>query len=78
MAGEDEYDSTASPAPVPAYTAGLREKTGPLRIGYLKDALLHPGLWVADSSRFPSNIGVNPQHSICAMAWTTAERIAAG
>ena len=44
MAGEDEYDSTASPAPVPAYSAGLQEKTGPLRIGYLKDALQHPGL----------------------------------
>ncbi|MBS1567133.1 MAG: Asp-tRNA(Asn)/Glu-tRNA(Gln) amidotransferase subunit GatA [Bacteroidetes bacterium] len=44
MAGADEYDSTVSTAPVPAYSAGLAEKSGPLRIGYLKDALEHPGL----------------------------------
>lgn len=36
-----------------------------------------PGLWVADSSPFPTNLGVNPQHTICAFAWTVAERIAA-
>ena len=35
-----------------------------------------PGLWVADSSPFPTNLGVNPQHTICAWAWTVAERIA--
>ncbi|GMV43909.1 MAG: hypothetical protein AMXMBFR64_56250 [Myxococcales bacterium] len=37
-----------------------------------------PGLWVADSSPFPTNLGVNPQHTICAFAWTVAERVAAG
>jgi len=44
MAGADDFDSTVSPAPVPAYSAGLQEKTGPLRIGYFADALQHPGL----------------------------------
>jgi choline dehydrogenase-like flavoprotein len=34
------------------------------------------GFYVADSSVFPSNLGVNPQHSICAFAWLTAENIA--
>ena len=34
------------------------------------------GLYVADSSVFPTNLGVNPQHSIAAIAWATAERIA--
>lgn len=35
-----------------------------------------PGLYVLDSSVFPTNMGVNPQHSICAMSWLAAERIA--
>jgi len=35
-------------------------------------------LYVADSSVFPTNIGVNPQTSIIALAWLCAERIAAG
>lgn len=44
MAGADEFDSTVSPAPVPAYSAGLGETPAPLRIGYFEDALQHPGL----------------------------------
>jgi choline dehydrogenase-like flavoprotein len=36
-----------------------------------------PGLFVLDSSVFPTNIGVNPQHSIAGIAWVYAERIAA-
>jgi choline dehydrogenase-like flavoprotein len=36
-----------------------------------------PGLYVTDSSVFPTNLGVNPQHSICAISWLAAERIAA-
>jgi choline dehydrogenase-like flavoprotein len=36
-----------------------------------------PGLHVVDSSIFPTNIGVNPQHSIAGVAWVLAERIAA-
>jgi choline dehydrogenase-like flavoprotein len=35
-----------------------------------------PGLYVTDSSVFPTNLGVNPQHSICAVSWLAAERIA--
>lgn len=35
-----------------------------------------PGLYVADSSIFPTNMGVNPQHSISAVAWLIAEGIA--
>jgi choline dehydrogenase-like flavoprotein len=35
-----------------------------------------PGLFVVDSSLFPTNIGVNPQHSIMAIAMHGAQRIA--
>ncbi|MEB2313467.1 MAG: GMC family oxidoreductase [Sorangiineae bacterium] len=35
-----------------------------------------PGLYVFDSSVFPTNLGVNPQHTICAVAWLAAERLA--
>lgn len=35
-----------------------------------------PGLYVADGSIFPTTIGVNPQHTICGLAWHVAERIA--
>jgi choline dehydrogenase-like flavoprotein len=34
------------------------------------------GLYVTDSSVFPTNLGVNPQHSICALSWLAAENIA--
>lgn len=34
-------------------------------------------LWVVDSSVFPTNLGVNPQHSIMAMSRLAASRIAA-
>lgn len=33
-----------------------------------------PGLYVIDSSVFPTNLGVNPQHTISALAWLCAER----
>jgi choline dehydrogenase-like flavoprotein len=35
-----------------------------------------PGLYVTDSSVFPTNMGVNPQHSISAVSWLVAERLA--
>ncbi|HUF67127.1 MAG TPA: GMC family oxidoreductase [Longimicrobiales bacterium] len=35
-----------------------------------------PGLYVVDSSVFPTNLGVNPQHTIMAIAMYGAERIA--
>jgi choline dehydrogenase-like flavoprotein len=34
------------------------------------------GLWVVDSSVFPTNLGVNPQHSIMGMSRLAATRIA--
>jgi choline dehydrogenase-like flavoprotein len=34
------------------------------------------GLYVMDASVFPTNIGVNPQHAICGLAWVMAERLA--
>jgi cholesterol oxidase len=33
------------------------------------------GLWVADASLMPDNIGVNPQHTIMAMAMQVAEEV---
>lgn len=35
-----------------------------------------PGLHVLDASVFPTNLGVNPQHTIAALAWLAAERLA--
>lgn len=34
------------------------------------------GLYVFDSSVFPTNMGVNPQHTICAVSWLASERLA--
>ena len=34
-----------------------------------------PGLFVADSSVFPTNLGVNPQHTISAVAFLLAEQL---
>jgi choline dehydrogenase-like flavoprotein len=34
------------------------------------------GVWVVDASVFPTNLGVNPQHAIMALAMLLAERIA--
>jgi choline dehydrogenase-like flavoprotein len=35
-----------------------------------------PGLYVMDASALPTNLGVNPQHSIMAFAFRGAERLA--
>ncbi|MFW6197734.1 MAG: GMC oxidoreductase [Myxococcota bacterium] len=37
-----------------------------------------PGLYVLDSSIFPTNMGVNPQHTIGAIAWLLSESLAGG
>jgi choline dehydrogenase-like flavoprotein len=34
------------------------------------------GLYLTDSSVFPTNMGVNPQHGICALSWLACERLA--
>lgn len=44
MAGKDNYDSTASSKPVPAYSKELSTKGKNFRIAYLKDCLENPGL----------------------------------
>lgn len=36
-----------------------------------------PGLYVMDASALPTNLGVNPQHSIMGVVWRAAERLAA-
>jgi choline dehydrogenase-like flavoprotein len=36
----------------------------------------YEGLWVADASAIPTNLGVNPQHTIMAHAGVVAERAA--
>lgn len=44
MAGQDEYDSTASSKPVPAYSKELKNTPAKLRIAYIKDCLENEGL----------------------------------
>lgn len=44
MSGMDEYDSTVSSKPVPAYSKEINKNTPKFRIGYLKDCLESPGL----------------------------------
>lgn len=45
IAGADEFDSTVSDQPVPAYADELEKKhPAPARIAYFKEALTHPGL----------------------------------
>lgn len=54
MAGEDEFDSTVSSKPVPAYSKLIERKeiesqeivkaNNPKRIAYFKETLFHPGL----------------------------------
>ena len=48
MAGEDEFDSTVSNKPVPAYSKEISKEiekaTSPKKIAYFKETLFHPGL----------------------------------
>ena len=44
MAGEDEFDSTVSSKPVPAYSKEIEKANSPKRIAYFKETLFHPGL----------------------------------
>jgi len=44
MAGQDEYDSTSSSKPVPAYSKELKNIPAKLRIAYIKDCLENEGL----------------------------------
>jgi aspartyl-tRNA(Asn)/glutamyl-tRNA(Gln) amidotransferase subunit A len=44
MAGTDDYDSTLSQKPVPAYRANLSPSQGKKKIAYLQEALSSPGV----------------------------------
>jgi aspartyl-tRNA(Asn)/glutamyl-tRNA(Gln) amidotransferase subunit A len=44
IAGPDDFDSTVSELPVPAYSAVVYEPTSKKRIAYFKEALEHPSL----------------------------------
>jgi aspartyl-tRNA(Asn)/glutamyl-tRNA(Gln) amidotransferase subunit A len=44
MSGKDEYDSTVSSKPVPAYSKDLHNSTPKFKIAYLKDCLENAGL----------------------------------
>ncbi len=49
MAGEDEFDSTVSSKPVPAYSKLIESKeiektNSPKKVAYFKETLFHPGL----------------------------------
>lgn len=50
MAGPDEWDATASPRPVPAYTQ-VEDEDKPLKIGYLREALDGDGVEEAIQDR---------------------------
>lgn len=44
ISGEDDFDSTVSPKPVPPYTTEMQVAPKTYRIAYFKEALEHPGL----------------------------------
>jgi aspartyl-tRNA(Asn)/glutamyl-tRNA(Gln) amidotransferase subunit A len=44
IAGADEFDSTASPTPVPVFSEEMKTGASCWRIAYFKEALEHPGL----------------------------------
>lgn len=44
MAGKDEYDSTASSSPVPAFSEEVTQEQPPLKIAYIKECLNSKGL----------------------------------
>ena len=67
-----------------AYTMSMTHLFGTARLGsdparsVVRPDFRHhhvPGLYVADSSVFPSNLGVNPQIAIMALAQLCAERL---
>jgi aspartyl-tRNA(Asn)/glutamyl-tRNA(Gln) amidotransferase subunit A len=44
IAGADQFDSTASKQPVPAYSENLQKGAGTLKLAYFKEAVEHPSL----------------------------------
>ena len=57
-------------------TARIADRASAGVIGHDFSVFGVPNLFVADSSAFPANIGVNPQHTIMAVARLCAERLA--
>jgi choline dehydrogenase-like flavoprotein len=57
-------------------TIGADAKTGV--VGADGQSFELPALYVMDASVFPTNMGVNPQHTIAAIAWVMAEGLAGG
>jgi choline dehydrogenase-like flavoprotein len=53
---------------------GIEAKTGVVGTDFQSHEVA--GLYVVDSSVFPTNLGVNPQHSIMAMSRLAATRLA--
>jgi aspartyl-tRNA(Asn)/glutamyl-tRNA(Gln) amidotransferase subunit A len=59
MAGEDEFDSTVSSKPVPAYSKLIESKeiekeNNPKKVAYFKETLFHPGLDAEIKSKIES------------------------
>ncbi|MCK6573274.1 GMC family oxidoreductase [Myxococcota bacterium] len=57
-------------------TAVMGERPGQSVVSPRLECHALPGLFVFDSSVFPTNLGVNPQHTISAVAWRAAEVLA--
>ena len=54
MAGEDEFDSTVSSKPVPAYSKLIEKGNSPIKVAYFKETLFHPGLDAEIKSKIES------------------------
>jgi aspartyl-tRNA(Asn)/glutamyl-tRNA(Gln) amidotransferase subunit A len=54
MAGEDEFDSTVSSKPVPAFSIEIENINSPKKVAYFKETLFHPGLDVEIKTKIES------------------------
>jgi len=54
MAGEDEFDSTVSSKPVPAYSKLIENGNSSKKVAYFKETLFHPGLDAEIKSKIES------------------------
>ncbi len=56
IAGADDFDSTVSTKPVPAYVQAIKQKQGTKKIAYFKETLTHPGLDAEIKSQIENQI----------------------